>query len=319
MKPKLIVLLFLSILLGACAGTTKTAIPSGFGTPIPNRLAAPQSDQGPEQAATVQPGSAQMQVVLVPSEVVVGPDRFAVGLFDSAGRMIHDATVHLQYYDLSNPNAPRVESEADAVRVQTSDGLTTLFAHERSFDHAGAWGVAVQARFPNGTSALQRIGFQVLANSPTLKVGQKAPQLDTPTAASVNNDLKRLTSAAAPNPAFYQLSLAQALTSGKPTVFLLATPAFCQSRLCGPDYETTTELQKRFGDKVNFVHVEVYTGLPDPSANNWQLAPAMQAFGLQTEPWLYLIAKDGTVAYRLEGLFTADEVAGQIQALLSTN
>ncbi len=115
------------------------------------------------------------------------------------------------------------------------------------------------------------------------------------------------------------MSLAQAITSGKPTVFLLATPAFCQSRLCGPAYDITSELQKRFGDRLNFIHVEVYTGLPDPSATNWQLAPAMKILGLETEPWLYIIDKEGTVAYRVEGLFTEAEVENHIRSLLNSN
>ncbi len=318
MKPRLVLILFLALLLGGCAANAASQT-SGFSTPIPNRLPSRDNGQGVEAAPTVQAGAGQMQVVLAPSEITVGPDRFAVGLFTPAGEMIHHAAVHFTYYDLSDPNAVRVESEADAVQLQTPDGLTTLFAHERNFDRAGNWGVAVQARLPDGTTTTQRIAFQVLASSPTLKVGQKAPALDTPTAADVNGDLKQLTSDANPDPAFYRLSLAQALKSGKPTAFLLATPAFCQSRLCGPDYEMLAELEKRFGNQLNLIHVEVYTGLPDPSVNNWQLTPAMQAFGLQTEPWLYLIGKDGAVSYRVEGLFTADEIAGRIQSLLNSN
>jgi hypothetical protein len=320
MKRKLMILCSLSLLLAACSRNPVTQTSSDFGAPLPNRLASRDNGAGAEGAPTLQPqAAAQLRVVLVPSELVLGPNRFAVGLFDSTGQMVHDAIVHFQYFDLSNPSAPRAESEADAVRLQTPDGLTTIFAHERNFDRAGNWGVEVQARFPDGTSAVQRIGFQVLATSSTLKVGQPVPRLDTPTAVEVNNDLTRLTSASEPNPAFYRMSLAAAMTTGKPTVLLLATPAFCQSRLCGPSYETTSALQKRFGDRLNFVHVEVYTGLPDPAANNWQLTPAMQAFGLQTEPWLYLIDRNGTVVYRVEGLMTADEVAGHIQALLDQN
>ena len=131
----------------------------------------------------------------------------------------------------------------------------------------------------------------------------------------MNNDLSRLSSAAAPNPAFYEMSLAQAIANGKPTVLLFATPAFCQTRFCGPAYELTDELQQRYGHTVNFVHVEVYTGLPDPAANNWEVAPAMQIFGLTTEPWLYLIDSEGTIVYRVEGIFTTAEVERHLQAL----
>jgi hypothetical protein len=123
-----------------------------------------------------------------------------------------------------------------------------------------------------------------------------------------------LSSAPQPNPAFYQQTLAQALANGKPTVLLFSTPAFCQTRLCGPAYDTVDVLQKMYGDTVNFIHVEVYSGLPNPASNNFALDPAMTAFGLQTEPWVFVIDK-GVVAYRIEGLFTLDEIQQHLKSL----
>jgi len=58
--------------------------------------------------------------------------------------------------------------------------------------------------------------------------------------------------------------------------------------------------------------------LPDPSTTNWQLAPAMTAFGLSTEPWLFLLDRKGVVIYRVEGLFTADEIEQYIPKLLES-
>jgi hypothetical protein len=320
MRSNWMSLILLALALAGCAAGPGGQTSSAFDAPLASQPLSQQSGPAAVGAPTLPPQTSdRMRVMLVPSEIVVGPNRFAVGLFDLTGGVIDDANVHLQYYDLGNPDAPQLESEGDATRLRSPDGRTTIFADETSFPRAGNWGVAVQARFADGTTALQRVGFQVLASSPTLKVGQQVPPIDTPTAGAVHDDLTQLTSAADPNPAFYQLSLAQALQNGRPTVLLLATPAFCQSRLCGPAYEVTSELQKRFGDKANFIHVEVYTGLPNPAAANWPLAPAMQALGLQTEPWLYLIGKDGRVIYRVEGLFTADEVGVQIQEVLRSN
>jgi hypothetical protein len=256
-----------------------------------------------------------MKVVLVPSELVVGPNRFAVGLFDATGRMIHEGDIHFHYFDLSDPNTPRLESEADATRLQTPDGLTTIFAQERTFDRPGSWGVEVQAKLLDGSAAVKRIGFEVLAASPSLLPGELVPALDTPTTATVNGDLNQLTSAPAPNPAFYQLSLAEALTNGKPTILFFATPAFCQTRFCGPAYDIVSEVQRHYGDAVNFVHVEVYSGLPNPAANNWELAPAMTAFGLSTEPWLYLIDRQGKIIHRVEGLVTEQEIEAHLRRL----
>jgi hypothetical protein len=316
MLKYLVLLIFISTMLVACSGEAPTATTADFDAPLPNHVEVHQETdhQGHEHEHIQEAqATATMQVVLVASELVVGPNRFAVGLFDEEGRVIQEAKVHFHYYDLSNPQTPLLETEADATPIRTPDGYTTIFAHEREFQRAGDWGVEVQARFPDGATALKRVGFEVLADSPTLKPGQFAPALVTPTSGWTNNDLSKLTSALAPNPAFYELSLAQAITNGKPTVLLLATPAFCQTRFCGPAYDQTSELQKRYSDDFNFVHVEVYTGLPNPAANNWEVAPAMVAFGLTTEPWLYLIDARGKIVYRVEGVFTTAEVERHLQ------
>ena len=42
----------------------------------------------------------------------------------------------------------------------------------------------------------------------------------------------------------------------------------------------------------------------------------MTAFGLTTEPWLYLIDAGGSVFYRVEGIFKTAEVESQMQALV---
>ena len=97
---------------------------------------------------------------------------------------------------------------------------------------------------------------------------------------------------------------------------LFATPAYCQTRFCGPSYEIFVDLEERYRGVINFIHVEVFTGLPNPEANNWAVSPAMEQFGLESEPWVYLIDQDGTVLYRVEGLFTAEELEHNIKTFL---
>lgn len=328
--------LFSVLFFAACSGKPAPTPTAAFATPAGNRTELHDDSthtdhtENSEQAGAepvgnpagnnaqvaASPATPEMGVALVPVELVVGQNRFAVGLFDQAGKPINDAEVNFAYYDLTDPQTPTLESHALAAPVTTPDGALTIFVHDRDFARAGQWGAEVQAKFPGGATAVKRISFQVLPDSPTLRPGAQTPVVDTPTAADVGNDLTRLTSAAVPNPAFYTLDLPTALANGKPTVLLLATPAFCQTRFCGPAYEITGELQQRFGDAANFIHVEIYTGLPNPAANNWELAPVLTAFGLTTEPWLYLIDANGVVAYRAESMFTADEIAGYLQPLL---
>jgi hypothetical protein len=257
----------------------------------------------------------EMEVYLVASELVVGENRFAVGLQLPDNAIIDEADVAFTYYDLSDPMNPVRESEADAERLASLDGQTVIYAHERAFDRAGRWGVQIDATQPDGTTLSRNIVFDVLADSSALMIGEQAPKIDSPTAADVDGDLTKLTSASEPNAAFYDMSIEDALANDKPTVLLFATPAFCQTRFCGPDYEITSGLQQRYGDQLNFVHVEVYSGLPNPEANGFQFAEPMDDFGLRTEPWLYVIDADGTVTWRVEGLFTEGEVVTALAEL----
>src|SRR4051794_18929218 len=117
-----------------------------------------------------------------------------------------------------------------------------MYTAQVSFPSAGAWGLALVGTTADGKALDLKVGFNVVAKSSELQVGRKAPLAKSPTLASVGGDSKKLTSAPNPNSAFYQLSLDQALNNGKPTLVLVSTPAFCTSRLYGPDYEVVSQI-----------------------------------------------------------------------------
>lgn len=258
-----------------------------------------------------------VQVVLVNSEISPGQNRFAIALFDQAQQFIHDATVQFEYFDLSDANAPVAESTAKATRRQSADGFTTIYAHSRPFERVGDWGVQVKVLFPDGAIAQQGISFVVTDSATSMPVGLLAPSIETPTAVSAGGDLSLITTALEPEPAFYELSLDEALQNNAPTLVYFSTPAFCQTRLCGPGYDELVDFYEQSGDDFNIIHVEVFTDLPNPAEAGWPLAPAMQAFGLTTEPWLYVMDETGEVVYRVEGLFTAVELTETLPELLN--
>src|SRR4051794_32210919 len=178
----------------ASPAAVSTTAAGGFETPASNQMephdegSQETGKSGGEQEGAM-PGmkmhldpakaTAEMGVALVPSELVVGLNRFAVGLFDKDGQAVNDAQVGFRYFDLSDPKAPVIESEADAIERKTEDGLTTIFSHDRAFDRAGDWGVEVQASFPDGSAAIKRIGFQVLADSASPMPGEQVPSVKT--------------------------------------------------------------------------------------------------------------------------------------------
>jgi hypothetical protein len=98
----------------------------------------------------------------------------------------------------------------------------------------------------------------------------------------------------------------------KPIALLFSTPQLCISRVCGPVTDVAVQLQKKFGDKVDFIHQEVYVD-NQPSKG---LRPQLTAFHLRTEPWLFAINREGKIVSRLEGAFGTTELAQAIQAAL---
>lgn len=269
-------------------------------------LVACGSDTAVPPTVTLTPRD--MQVILTNSEISLGPTRFGVALLGPDGALLHDGTVELQYFDLTDPQNPQPEQTAVATRRQTSDGFTTIYTDNRTFDRAGAWGVSVSAVFPDNTAAVQRVAFTVNETAAALAPGDTVPDVATATAASTAGDLSQISTAPEPNPAFYALSLDEAVQNGRWTLLYFSTPAFCQTRLCGPGYDEFNTLYASVGETYNFIHVEVFTNLPNPAAADWPLAPAMVAFNLMTEPWLYIINDAGEIVYRIEGLFTAAEM-----------
>jgi hypothetical protein len=302
-KPALI-LAMLGLLIVACTNAAPESPKTEFEEPLSNR--ADEVHKEGEVHRHINPDEAdeQIQLVLVPSELIVGHNRFAVGIFDQGGDLVHDANVHLHFYDLGDPSNPFFEMEANAYPLSTDQGDVTIFAYDREFSHGGLWGVEVEVTFPDGTEAINGIRFSVADGSPSIEPGEVVPEVQTPTIQDVNQNLSLLSSAETPNPAFYQLSLDQAVTSGKPTMLLFATPSYCQTRFCGPSYDR---------GMMNFIHVEVFTGLPNPESNDWAVSPAMEQFGLESEPWIFLIDQDGTVLYRVEGLFTREEIEQNVK------
>ena len=72
------------------------------------------------------------------------------------------------------------------------------------------------------------------------------------------------------------------MSNGKPSLILFATPGFCQTAVCGPGVDVLRRLADQFGDKINSVHVEIYTY----PFEKLQPVAAMSEWGLRTEPWL---------------------------------
>ena len=95
----------------------------------------------------------------------------------------------------------------------------------------------------------------------------------------------------------------------KPIVLLFATPQFCESRVCGPVVDVAAQVQRDYGDEVEFIHMEIYND-NDPSKG---IRPQVRAFRLPSEPWLFVMDRQGKITTALEGAFGVDELTAAVE------
>jgi hypothetical protein len=164
-----------------------------------------------------------------------------------------------------------------------------------------------------GVKRIQAIGNVVVEKqSAAPNVGQRAIPTDSPTLASTGNDLDRLTTSTRPDRELYRLSVADALQAHMPFVVTFATPKFCQTRTCGPVVDVVSAVRRQFADSpVRFIHVEIYEDNdPAQGTNRW-----VDDWKLPTEPFTFVVDRRGIVRAKLEGAFSARELAAAVRQL----
>jgi len=252
-----------------------------------------------------------LEASLVASEIVVGDTRFPLGILDQ-NTPVSDAIVRVRFFYLGR-NGQEAKGEANA--PFRGEGLhgAGVYVAQAKFDRAGDWGAEVTAQRPSGTHAVIPLGFNVVASPVVPAVGQPAPRSQSPTVRSAP-DVSYIDSGSPPND-MHQVSIADAIAAKKPTLVIFASPAFCTSRICGPEVGVVQSLEPTYRDRLTFIHIEVYRDFkPDPSKR--QLAPTVLEWRLGTEPWIFLIDRDGIIRARFEGPTAADEVKAAIDRLL---
>ncbi len=138
---------------------------------------------------------------------------------------------------------------------------------------------------------------RVMRSSPIPDVGERPPRVDTDTVASAGGDIAKIDTRVPPDD-MHKENFRDVLGK-RPVALLFSTPQLCQSRVCGPVTDIALQLESEFGDRMTFIHQEVY--VDNELAKG--LRPPLRAFHLETEPWLFTFDSEGRVAARLEGSF----------------
>ncbi len=265
--------------------------------------------------------------VLAPtvSHFVPGKNRLGFGLFTTSRAQIADASAAVYIAPVGGGEArgPFVAHyESLAVKPQflseTSsadpDAAKTLYVADVPFDEPGEYEVLGMARLDDrlvaATSAAPRLVVLPKKRDPVPGPGDEPPAIHTPTVADVAGDIASIDTRAPHEEEMHQVDFADALGK-KPIVLVFATPLLCQSRVCGPVVDIAYQVQADYGDRADFIHMEIYN--ENEIAKGFR--PQVGQFRLPSEPWVFTIDKDGKVVDRIEGAYSVEELDRAVKKL----
>ena len=277
-----------------------------------------------------QPFDPGFKFVLVSQEIAVEQARFAFVLLDQSEHAIEDARISIDFLPPGDYPAPPTANAVyrkivlDDVRMSASKwydadvevrGIYTV--DQPPFDRPGEWELSISILHGDSKSPVEIDAVvQVLEESSTPRLGERVSPIDHRTAADVA-DLTEISTSPNPLPEMYQTSVGEALAEGQPFIVVFATPAFCQSRICGPVVETVTSLIPDYGEDIAFIHIEPYD--LDLIRGGGKFEPSVQAkaWGLPSEPWVFLVDASGRLTAKFEGIVTFEELDEAIRATLA--
>jgi hypothetical protein len=303
-----VVLLFAGVLAAACGG--------GGGGDGAN-------ERGEEQPA--------YSGLVASSEFVVGPNRFPFGLVSLNGQFLEGANVAVRFFSLNQPEpkflAERIAEwrtiEGTSPHAHADGGLHlhldfqgVYVVDDIAFPDDGIWGAEfVVSKDGEEVPKIEGAAFRVLARPVAPGVGERVPATTNLTIDDVAS-FAEISTRQVERDELHNVSVAQALESGRPFVVFFASPQFCVSAMCGPVTDTLEQAREAIGGAIEFIHLEPWDLTEARENGKLVRAPVTIEWRLPTEPWTFVVGADGLVVARFEGLVTLDEVLAIVEPLL---
>ena len=221
---------------------------------------------------------------------------------------------------------PGTDASGDAPTIAT--GANGVYEAEGvTFDRAGVWRATLSPEI-DGLARRMTADFIVTELSDVHIPAPGEPALRTETLTMDSKVRKGAIDSMAdgsgeiPDPELHEWSIADAIDQGRPALVLFGTPAYCESRFCGPEVTELQRLASAYPDRAVYIHVEIWkeykppeTQIVNEGAADWLLRTLPDDTQEMTEPWLYLIGADGIIVDRWGSLFDPADVEAALEAL----
>lgn len=267
----------------------------------------------------------QEGLILAPSVSVLQPgtNRYGFAVFDAARKQVTGApvAVYVSRPDGTGLRGPYVgRSESLDVKPQFEsqttardpDAAKSVYVADVPFAKPGSYRVTAVAKLDGRSVSTSSFSAEVRPSQTRgfpPNVGDAAPKVSTPTLDEVSGDAERLSTRMPPATDLVRTDLAK-VYGRKPVALLFATPALCQSRVCGPVVDVMEQVRSQAGsEKTAFISSEIYK----ENRVDQGLRPAPAAYRLPTEPWLFVLDRNGRVVERIEGAFSVAELQAAVR------
>ena len=252
-------------------------------------------------------GSGDLTVAPQNSTLLVGVNRISIALVDQNQKPVNNARVTLE-----------IDSNGTAVASRPLQWIGPTYANKpvyngtAKFAQSGRYTLVAHATMPDGSTRSGRADVSVTTQSPELPVSFKPPAVSQRIATDPNTKLSDVDSGVPPDD-WHTTTIAEGLAQHRPMLLYFGEPGFCVSEVCGPVVDILKQLCTSYCHKLLFEHIEVRV----PPGAQGPFNPAYVAFGLSSEPWIYLVNADGVVADRFEGPVTLDELRSAADGTLA--
>lgn len=208
---------------------------------------------------------------------------------------------------------PQTVAPSQARGVYATEALT--------FPDPGFWEVTATMRL-DGAPVEATAAFEVLTDHQIPAVGDPAPRTNNPLADDPTVGPRAIDSRAQgdepiPDPELHRSAIIAALDQHRPLTVVISTPTYCTSRFCGPVTDTVSALAVRYGDRMDFVHLEVWADFEtrelNPSAAEW----IVRGNGDGNEPWVFVVDADGVITHRFDNVANQAVLDAAIQEVLA--
>lgn len=262
------------------------------------RESAPEGAVFAPSVSQLRPGTNRIGFALFDeARAQVSPDAVAVYVGGTAGRGLRGPFVARQESLRVKPQFMSRQTAADL------DEVDSFWVADVELPKRGRYVLTALASIDGELQSTSQIEMRAGRRGGPPDVGDRAIKVDTDTVDDAGGDLSTIDTRIPPLADLHEKSLAEVLGE-EPVVLAFATPQLCQTRVCGPVVDVVAEVKAATEGDVTFIHQEIYK---DNDINKG-FRPQVGAWGLPTEPWIFLIGRDGRIAERFEGAVSVAEL-----------